>query len=360
MRIATISPYALSLPGGVQDQVIGLSREFARAGHEVMVIAPDAHDQQSYRTTARIERFGRLVSLPANGSRAPITLSPLASWRVATAIEDFSAEVVHLHEPFAPLAGYATLHRHRVPTLATVHRSGWGPAYFLTRPLLTAMSSRLDDVVAVSESAASTFQRATGRSCDVAWNGIDINAGPEIDDREDLVVVIGRLEQRKGISVALDAFVIFQQSHPTFRLIVVGDGPLRADIEARARTMTGVELRGRVSDEERDDWLHRAKVVLCPALGGESFGIVVAEAMAAGAAVIASDIDGYRQVVGDGAALASPGEAAQWARKLSEVAADARHVSQRGRERAATFSLEALATFYLERFDRLISTWPKR
>jgi len=87
---------------------------------------------------------------------------------------------------------------------------------------------------------------------------------------------------------------------------------------------------------------------------------VVAEAMAAGAAVIASDIDGYRQVVGDGAALASPGEAAQWARKLSEVAADARHVSQRGRERAATFSLEALATFYLERFDRLISTWPKR
>ena len=360
MRIAIVSPYALSLPGGVQDQVIGLSREFARAGHETLVVAPDTHDHQSYRTTANVLRFGRLVTLPANGSRAPITLSPIASMRMARAIDDFNADVVHLHEPFAPVASYATVRRHHVPTLATVHRSGWGPAYFLTRPLLRAVSTRLDDVVAVSESAASTFQRATGRTCDIAWNGIDTVAGPVSEEREDLVVVIGRLEQRKGIGVALDAFALFHQTHPTYRLIVVGDGPLRMEIETRARRMSGVEIRGRVSDAERDEWLHRAKIVLCPALGGESFGIVVAEAMAAGAAVVASDIDGYRQVVGDGAALATPGAADDWARHMSVLTTDAGRVSRLGMARATSFSLGSLATFYLERFDRLVSSLPKR
>ena len=215
-------------------------------------------------------------------------------------------------------------------------------------------------MVAVSESAASTFQRATGRTCDIAWNGIDTVAGPVSEEREDLVVVIGRLEQRKGIGVALDAFALFHQTHPTYRLIVVGDGPLRMEIETRARRMSGVEIRGRVSDAERDEWLHRAKIVLCPALGGESFGIVVAEAMAAGAAVVASDIDGYRQVVGDGAALATPGAADDWARHMSVLTTDAGRVSRLGMARATSFSLGSLATFYLERFDRLVSSLPKR
>lgn len=360
MKISIISPYALSLPGGVQDQVVGLSRQFSRLGHEVLVLAPDSGDVREYRTDATVKRFGRLVSLPANGSRAPITLSPLASSRMASAIEEFGADVIHVHEPFAPLAAYATLRRHRVATLATVHRSGWGPAYFLTRPLLKGLISRVDDVVAVSDSAAATFTRATGRECAVAWNGIDMSPGPECDARDDIVVVIGRLEHRKGISTALDAFSLFHRDHPSYRLVVIGDGPLRADIEARARTMNNVELLGRVSDEERDRWLHRAKLVLCPALGGESFGIVVAEAMAAGAAVVASDIDGYRQVAGDAAALAPPGDAPEWARQMSRVASDVSSMSAAGQGRASAFSLEALATFYLARFERLVSSRPKR
>jgi phosphatidylinositol alpha-mannosyltransferase len=360
MRISLISPYALSLPGGVQEQVIGLSRLYGQRGHEVQILAPDASDAGSYRTDATIRRFGRLWSLPANGSRAPITLSPSASVSIAHAVTDFRSDIVHAHEPFAPVAAYATLARHHVPVLATVHRSGWGPAYSLTRLVTSRLTRAIDDVVAVSESAASTFQRATNRSCEIAWNGIDVPLGIDSSARDNIIVAVGRLEPRKGVSSLIDAFALFRHDHPSHRLVLIGDGPQRTALEARARDIGGIEFAGRVSDAERDRWLARARIVACPALGGESFGIVLAEAMAAGAAVVASDIDGYRQVAGDGAILAAPGSADAWNVALRRAIVEWPELVERGRQRAQRFSFDALADNYLERFERLIAPRDKR
>ena len=160
MRIALISPYALSAHGGVQEQVLSMSRELSRRGHEVLVVAPDQRDVATYDTPARVERFGHLVRLPANGSRAPLTLSPLATRRSWFAVDQFKPDVVHFHEPFAPMIGWGTLRTHRAPSVATFHRSGDGPALRLTKPLLRAFAKDVDVAVAVSQSAATTIEHA--------------------------------------------------------------------------------------------------------------------------------------------------------------------------------------------------------
>ena len=155
-RIALISPYALGVFGGVQEQVLAMSRELDRRGHEVLIVAPDHADRSTCDTPATVRRFGRLLSLPANGSKAPLTLSPLASREARLAVRKFAPTIVHLHEPFAPVLGWGVLRAHAGPAVGTFHRSGAGPALELTGPLLRSLARGLDATVAVSESAAAT------------------------------------------------------------------------------------------------------------------------------------------------------------------------------------------------------------
>jgi phosphatidylinositol alpha-mannosyltransferase len=112
LRIALISPYALSVFGGAQEQALAMSRELSHRGHEVLLVSPDQRDHTTYDTPAQVVHFGRLLSLPANGSKAPLTLSPLAGRRTRAAISAFRPDVVHFHEPFAPLIGWSTLNAH--------------------------------------------------------------------------------------------------------------------------------------------------------------------------------------------------------------------------------------------------------
>ena len=141
-----------------------MSRVLSNRGIEVLVVAPDRNDRANYDTPATVRTFGRLISLPANGSRAPLTLSLVAARAAVRAVHQFGPDVVHLHEPFAPVLGYDLLRTHRHPTIGTFHRSGGGPAFTLTAPLLRALQRGIDTATAVSDAASATIH--------FFWNGL--------------------------------------------------------------------------------------------------------------------------------------------------------------------------------------------
>jgi phosphatidylinositol alpha-mannosyltransferase len=301
VRVALVSPYALSVFGGVQEQTLAMSRELARRGHDVLIVAPNGRDHATYDTPAKVERFGWLLSLPANGSRAPLTLSPLATRRAWFVVENFKPDVVHFHEPFAPMIGWGVLRTHRAPSVATFHRSGAGPALTLTKPMLRILAHDLDVTAAVSEPAAATIHAACGLSPTVLFNGFE-------SDRFTSLPRTRTDEERKGTIHAIRAVLAHNaRGASQWRLVVIGDGARRASLEELS-TSSHIQFLGAVDDEQKRSWLRRANAVLCPAIGGESFGLVVLEAMASESSVVASNILGYREASGGFATLCEPGD----------------------------------------------------
>ena len=357
MRVALVSPYALSAYGGVQEQVLSMSRELSRRDHEVLIVSPDQRDEKTYDTPARVERFGHLVRLPANGSRAPLTLSPLATRRAWFAVEQFKPDVVHLHEPFAPMIGWGTLRTHRAPSVATFHRSGDGPALRLTKPLLRAFAKDVDVAVAVSESAATTVEHACGLAPVVLYNGFEVDryvTTPRDRAGETVLVVLGRLESRKGTASALSAVRAHNAREASqWRLVVVGDGPERSSLEALAAHDEMITFTGAVDDAAKLAWLRRANVVVAPALRGESFGLVLLEAMAAEASVVASDIDGYRDAAGGFATLFRAGDEDDLERAVtSALASETDESIAAARAHAQHWSMSSLIDQYEVLYER--------
>jgi phosphatidylinositol alpha-mannosyltransferase len=311
VRVALISPYALSVFGGAQEQVVAMSRELSRRGHAVLVVTPDASDATIYDTPAEVLRFGRLVKLPANGSQAPLTLSPWAARSAARAVAAFKPDVVHFHEPFAPLLGWSALRAHSAPAVGTFHRSGEGPATKFTKPLLRILARGLDEVAAVSEAAAETMGAACGRSPVVLFNGFEMDrfvATPRQRTEETLLVTVGRFEERKGVAHAINAVRAHnEKGADLWRLVVVGDGPQRRALESLASSDEKIELVGAQSDERKRAWMRKANALIAPALHGESFGLILLEGMASETVVVASDITGYREAAGGHAVLVPPG-----------------------------------------------------
>jgi len=356
-RVALVSPYALSVFGGVQEQVLAMSRELGRRDVDVLVLAPDDRDRAVYETPATLVRLGRRLSLPANGSRAPLTLSPRAARRARGALRDFTPDVVHYHEPFAPLLGWSALRAHEYPSVATFHRHGEGPALSLTRPLLHSLARGLDLSAAVSDAAARTIARATGLTPTVLFNGFEterFTRTPRVRDGDVVLVYVGRLEERKGVNVAIDAV----RSHndrggEQWRLVVIGDGPERHRLEALAGHDDHVLFEGALADDAKRAWLRRANALLAPSLRGESFGLTLLEAMASETGVVASDIEGYREAAGPHATLFRAGDATDLERAVIEALADesATRVA-RAREHAQAWSMSRLVDAYLELYAR--------
>jgi phosphatidylinositol alpha-mannosyltransferase len=312
LRVAIVSPYALSSFGGAQEQTLAMSRELIRRGHDVLIVAPDGHDRALYDTPARVARFGSVLKIPANGSRAPVTLSPSAARKARRTVAHFGPDVVHFHEPFAPLLGWGVLRAHAAPAVATFHRGGGGPALRLTKPLLRRLARRLDVSAAVSESAASTIRSACGIEPIVLFNGFEMErfvATPRERTEERLLVVLGRHEERKGIGHAINAVRAHNATDEgSWRLVVLGDGPQRRSLEALAGGDPMVDFVGAPSDEAKRRWLRRADALIAPSIGGESFGMILLEAMASETLVVASDIDGYHEAASGFATLFTPGD----------------------------------------------------
>lgn len=328
-----MSPYALDVPGGVQAHVVSLAAALRTAGHDVEVVAPGAG--------ADHHGVGGTVGVRFNGSVAPIALRPGAARRVRGVLRDLAPDVIHVHEPLVPVVGLAAATSRVAPVVGTFHAwSDRDRLYRAARPVARRVLRNLAARLAVSDAAAAHHGGALGLEPATfvrVPNGVDVPRFAEAAPHPELgppqparptVLFVGRLERRKGLEVMVRAFEQLHRDRPEVRLAVVGAGPERERCEAMlspgARAAT--TFLGRVDHDLLPGCYASAEVYVSPALGGESFGIVLLEAMAAGLPVIASDIPGYRSVLRDGrqGRLVPPGDPAGLARVLHEVlAADA-------------------------------------
>jgi phosphatidylinositol alpha-mannosyltransferase len=311
LRIAMVSPYSLTIPGGVQHQVLGLARELRRMGHEVRVLGPcDGPPPEPFVTP-----LGNSLPTAANGSSAPLAPDPSAALRTLRALNDEAFDILHLHEPIAPGPTQTALMLRLAPMVGTFHAAGDIAWYRRVRKGVEWLGTHLDHRVAVSEAARDMAVRHVGGTFEVLYNGIDIETyrRPNVTrEQTPTVLFCGRHEPRKGLEVLLDAFMLMP-SH--YRLWVCADGPHIADVRKRfsrdPQVAARIEWLGQVSEPEKLDRLARCSVFCAPSLHGESFGLVLLEAMAARTPVVASDIDGYNIVVTDNVdgVLVPPGAA---------------------------------------------------
>ncbi len=321
-----VCPYSLSRPGGVQGQVAGLARVLTDIGHRVTVFAPiddraDAPDR--LEVGIDLVSTGRSVSLSANGSQAPVSVSVIAVDRALRKLKAIEPDVIHVHEPFTPGLAYGLLlSRLPAPMVATFHRSGPSSLYTLFGPVVRRLAHRFAVRVAVSEAARATAAGALGGSYDMAFNGVDVDgyrsAQPWPTDRP-TILFLGRHEERKGLSFLLDAFEELRKRPDAPVLWIAGSGPLTESLRRRHPPSPDIQWLDVLSEADKRRRLVAADVLCAPSLGGESFGMVLLEAMAAGTVVVASDIDGYRQAAGGHAVLVPAADVRSLAGALADV-----------------------------------------
>jgi phosphatidyl-myo-inositol alpha-mannosyltransferase len=353
-RVALVSPYALSVPGGVQTQVRAMARDLARRGVDVVVCSPGTTDVGLLNAGVSHAAMGGVVRVRANGSRAPVTLSRSASRAFASIAATLRDGIVHVHEPFAPVAAYDLLREHRRPTVATFHRGGTGPAYTAGSPVIRRLRRGLDVAAAVSQHAADTIGTAAGLRTEVLFNGVEldlVDAASPTPTIAPTVLFVGRHEERKGLGVLLEALARLEQPIACW---VLGEGPQTAALQRRFAHDARIEWLGARDDDEKLSRLRGADVLCVPSLGGESFGLVPLEGMAARTAVIASDINGYREATSGHAMLVAPGDAVALADALrSAIEQPATNaVLAAARAHAEGWSVHALVDRYLELYER--------
>ena len=347
MRIGVVCPYSLTIPGGVQGQVLGLARALRTMDHEVRVLAPCDGPPPD----AGVTPLGRSVPTAANGSVAPLAPDPSAQLRTIRALRDEGFDVVHLHEPIAPGPCMTATLFADAPTVGTFHAAGKSAGYKVMGWALRRLADRLDHRVAVSPDAMVLAQHALGGEYELLFNGVEVERfaeGPVEPIEAPTIFFLGRHEPRKGLEVLLEALADLP---PDVRLWVGGDGPQTDELQQRYATDHRIEWLGRINDEERSSRMRGCTVYCSPSVRGESFGMVLLEAMAAGAALVASDLDGHRNVASDGvdALLAPVSDAAALAKALRRVLDDdalRAELVAGGHRRAEQLSMTHLAERY--------------
>lgn len=300
MRILLACPYAWDVPGGVQVHVRQLGMRLSHRGHEVLAVTPGRAEAPE----PWVRVVGRPIRVPYNGTVAPICASRTSWQRVRDLMEVFEPDVVHVHEPLTPSTSmFATL-ASRAPVVATFH------AYLRRSRLLTAAAPALGFVlrrvrarIAVSEAAASFVSGPFPGAVEVVPNGVDTamfaGAAPSRELPEGRRMLwVGRLDPQKAFPVALRAFGMLAGEFPDLSLVVAGDGPERGAVATLGpQVARRVLMLGSVRHDDLPPYHASADLLMAPASGQESFGIVLVEAMAAGLPVVCTDIPGYREVV---------------------------------------------------------------
>jgi len=355
LRIAMVSPYSVSVPGGVQSQVLGLAREMRRLGHEVRVLAPcDGPPPESFVTP-----LGNSLPTAANGSIASLAPDPSAALRTIRALNDEAFDVVHLHEPLVPGPTVTALFMHMAPCVGTFHAAGDSTTYRVLNRTVRWAASRLDARVAVSDQARELAHRYLGGEYQVLFNGIEVSRyhRPDIERvRQPAIFFCGRYEPRKGLEVLLEAMEFIPRD---VRLWVGSDGPCMEILRNRYAGDDRIEWLGRITEEDKIKRLASCTVFCAPSLHSESFGIVLLEAMAAQAPLVASALDGYCNVATHDrdALLVPPGDAALLADGLNQILTNpalAQRLVAGGIQRAEHFSMNVLAKEYLAIYRRLL------
>jgi phosphatidyl-myo-inositol alpha-mannosyltransferase len=352
VKIGLVTPYVYPLPGGVNEHVRYLYEGLRARGHDVRIISSSHGLQRA--SEGDVIRLGKGFSVPTNGAVGTVTLSPRYLSQAADMLEYERFDLLHFHEPFVPFLSPIVLRASTSVNIATFHAyGGWSAAYEFGSRAMRRYAERLHGRIAVSAAARHFIDRYFPGDYKVIPNGVDVEryrrAVPLARWQDGVynLLFVGRHEPRKGLLELLKAYRILRKTGCNCRLIVVGTGP--QEREARryvlTRRMVGVEFLGRVSDQEKAQLFRTADVFISPATGGESFGIVLLEAMAAGAPIVASDIHGYKGVVRRGAQalLVPPREpkaiAAATARLLADPGLRAA-MSESSQARAEEFSWE--------------------
>lgn len=330
MKIGMVCPYSFDVPGGVQAHVVDLATVLIERGHRVSVLAPasDRTELPDFVVSA-----GRAVAIPYNGSVARLSFGPVSYARVRRWINDNDFDVLHIHEPNAPSLSMLALKIAEGPIVATFHTSTTKSLVLSTfqgvlQPYLEKISGR----IAVSELARRWQVTSLGSDAVEIPNGVDVSsfahapALPGYPRAGRTVLFLGRYDEpRKGMAVLLGALPLLVEHYPDLQILVVGRGDeerLRKEAGPHARHL---RLLGQVSDAEKASAMRSADVYCAPNLGGESFGIVLVEAMAAGTAVVASELDAFRRVLRDGRAgvLVPVGDSAALAAAIRGLLDDA-------------------------------------
>ncbi len=345
MRIALVSPYSWSYPGGVTRHIEALAEQHLAAGHDVRVLAPlDPPDRAAslMHRGARPQRIavpdylmplGRTVGVGANGAVSNLSFGVGGVARLSRELARGGYDVVHIHEPVAPMVGWVATLPFGTPLVGTFHSysARWLPNAFANAFGATQVLNRLHVRIAVSQAAAWTGRRWFGGTYRVIPNGVSVEQDALVgalalrrerahqEARQPLrIVFVGQAVERKGLPVLVRAFEALRDHIPAHLTVI---GPSEDELAPLLLDGRGVRALGKVDDQTKHRELYEADVFVAPSLGGESFGMVLTEAFAAGAAVVASDIAGYRDVVSAGSdgLLVPAGDAQALAEAMREL-----------------------------------------
>ena len=359
MRVALVCPYAWDRPGGVQSHVRALGAQLKERSHDVLTIAPLA--DRGGVTEEDFVGVGHAVGIPANGSVAPIAFGPLAAGGIRRALDGFAPDVLHLHEPLIPSVSLLALWKSNgIPTVGTFHAAAESSAgYRVSRRVLERAADRLTVRTAVSDSARALISRYFPGDYLLTPNGVDVERFKQPEPMDlgsgPNVLFFGRIERRKGLEVLIQAMTRLRDLNAT--LVVAGTGPeeksarsLADQLQVRARFL------GRVPDEDVPGLYKAADVYCAPGLGGESFGIVLLEAFAAGTPVVCSSLAGFREVAAQAAAFVPRGEPGPLADALRDVLGGwGEELARKGTQRVASFDWRRLVGGVELTYDRAMT-----
>ncbi|MCU1536754.1 MAG: Phosphatidylinositol alpha-mannosyltransferase [Humibacillus sp.] len=379
MRIGIVCPYSFDVPGGVQFHVRDLAEHFIGDGHEVSVLAPADSETElpDYVVSA-----GRATAVRYNGSVARLNFGPVTAAKVGRWLEQGDFDVLHLHEPVTPSVSVLALMAAEGPIVATFHTSmlrsrTMQTAYPLLRPSLEKIAGR----IAVSEDARRTVTTHVGGDAVVIPNGVYVDRFEEAPRRAEwlgrpgapTIAFLGRMgEPRKGLPVLSEALPEVLRSVPGLRVLVAGPGdPAEVTEGWPAEVVAACEFLGSVSDADKASLLASVDVYVAPNTGGESFGIILIEAMSAGACVLASDLAAFSRVLdgGTSGAMFANERPDDLSRVLVDLLRDPhrrRELAAAGQERARLFDWSVVADKIMAVYEtviegRMASQWePER
>lgn len=364
MRIGIVCPYSWDIPGGVSAHVADLAEALIRMGHYVSVLAPAEFDEllPSY-----VVSTGKPRAVKYNGSVARLSFGPIAARKVSRWIEDGEFDVLHVHEPLAPSLSVLACWAAKGPIVATWHSSMDKSRMMLTLSKLaqTAME-KVSARIAVSEAARATLIKHVGGDAVVIPNGVDVsaftNAKPMFGwpGENQSIVFLGRGDEpRKGLAVLMQAYPEIRRTHPNVRLLIAGPGEPAENLKSLSRDdRASVTVLGMVAPQDKASVLASGTIYVAPNTGGESFGIVLLEAMASGTPVVASDLDAFERVLDNGrAGVTFENEnSADLAMVVSELLNDPQRrtdLATQGKLRAAEFDWSVVAERIVDVYESI-------
>ena len=369
MKIGIVCPYSLDAHGGVQVHVMDLAAELRRRGHLVEVLAPASEDAG---LPEGVTSAGEAIAIPYNGSVARLNFGAVVARRARKWLEAGDFDLLHIHEPITPSVGILALQAATCPVVGTFHAAmDRSVAREILSPAVEPLLERITARIAVSEEARRTLVQYHGGDAVVIPNGVNVAPfaqAPHDDPRfmgtpeEPTIAFLGRLDEpRKGLQVLAAAVPAVLQAVPGARFLVAGRGQAEGHRADLSRFGDSVVFLGGVSDEDKAALLASASCYVAPQTGGESFGIVLVEAMAAGTAVIASDLTSFSDVLGAGryGALFRNEDSQDLARTIIETltdtaAADARRAA--AREVVGRYDWATVTDAVLDVYDMALST----